>query len=161
MTTNPRVGLGYDIHRLVEGRPLILGGVKIDHPKGPFAHSDGDVVLHAIIDALLGAAALGDIGELFPDTDPAHKDADSAILLKQVVSRVRDAGFKPTNVDVNIHAEKPKLSPHKPAIRDSVAKLLDLDPGCVNIKAKTNETLGPIGNEQAIACTTVVMLIAA
>ena len=156
--TAPRIGLGYDIHRLVEGRPLILGGVKIDHHTGLLGHSDGDVVLHAITDALLGAAGLGDIGEHFPDTDPKFKDADSTVLLADVLAKVTAAGYTIVNIDINIHAERPKLKPHKPTIRESVATLLKLNPSAVNIKAKTNEGLGPIGIGHGIACTTAVML---
>lgn len=159
MTNTQRVGLGYDIHRLVEGRPLILGGITIDFPKGLLGHSDGDVVLHAITDALLGAAGLGDIGEHFPDTDPAYKDVDSVALLKDVLTKIHDADYRIINIDINIHAERPKLKPHKPAIRNRIANLLDLPPDRVNVKAKTNERLGPIGLEEGIACTTIALLV--
>jgi 2-C-methyl-D-erythritol 2,4-cyclodiphosphate synthase len=153
-----RVGLGHDTHRLVEGRPLILGGIKIDHPLGLLGHSDADVVLHAVADALLGAAALGDIGELYPDTDAQYKDLDSGRLLAEVVARVERAGWMPVNCDVTIHAQAPKLLAHKPAIRANVARLLGLDPTAVNIKAKTGEHVGPIGRAEAIGCDAIVLL---
>jgi len=153
-----RVGLGHDTHRLAEGRPLILGGVRIDHPRGLVGHSDADVVLHAVADALLGAAALGDIGEHFPDTDPRWEGADSGRLLGEVVARVARAGWSPINCDVTIHAQEPKLVPHKPAIRAGVARLLGLDISAVNIKAKTGEHVGPIGRGEAIACEAIVLV---
>src|SRR5215471_2572155 len=131
-----RVGIGHDTHRLCEGRPLVLGGVTIEHPRGLVGHSDADVVLHAVADALLGAAALGDIGEHYPDSDPAWKGLDSARLLAEVVARVADAGWRPVNCDLIIHAQEPKLGPHKPAIRANVARLLGLDGSAVNVKAK-------------------------
>jgi len=153
-----RVGLGHDTHRLAEGRPLILGGVRIDHPRGLVGHSDADVVLHAVADALLGAAALGDIGEHFPDTDPRWEGADSGRLLGEVVARVARAGWSPINCDLTIHAQEPKLVPHKPAIRAGVARLLGLDVTAVNIKAKTGEHVGPIGRGEAIACEAIVLV---
>ena len=153
-----RVGHGHDTHRLVEGRPLILGGVTIDHPRGLHGHSDADVVLHAVADALLGAAALGDIGEHYPDTDPRWKGLDSGRLLAEVVAQVAGAGWSPINCDVTIHAQEPKLVPHKPMIRANVARLLGLEPSAVNIKAKTGEHVGPIGRAEAIACEAIVLL---
>jgi 2-C-methyl-D-erythritol 2,4-cyclodiphosphate synthase len=153
-----RVGLGYDIHRLVRDRPLRLGGVEIPSPLGLLGHSDGDVLLHAITDALLGAAALGDIGEHFPDTDPALQGADSARLLALIVEKVRAAGFAPVNLDATIVTQKPRLGPHKPAIRARVAELLSLDTARVNIKAKTNEGLDAVGQGLAIAAHAVVLI---
>jgi 2-C-methyl-D-erythritol 2,4-cyclodiphosphate synthase len=153
-----RVGIGHDTHRLAEGRPLILGGIRIDHPRGLVGHSDADVVLHAVADALLGAAALGDIGDHYPDTDPRWQGLDSALLLAQVVERVSEAGWRPRNCDLIVHAQEPKLGPHKEALRNNLARLLGLDPGAVNVKAKTGEHVGPIGRAEAIACEAVVLL---
>lgn len=153
-----RIGIGYDIHRLVEGRPLRLGGVEIPHDKVLAGHSDADVVLHAVTDALLGAAGLPDIGELFPDTDAKYKDADSGRLLREVFWRVRDEGFRVGNLDVIIHAERPKLSVYKRAMAESIATLLDVGPDMVSVKAKTNEGLDAVGRGDAIACTAVVLL---
>ncbi|MFO0961005.1 MAG: 2-C-methyl-D-erythritol 2,4-cyclodiphosphate synthase [Isosphaeraceae bacterium] len=153
-----RVGLGHDTHRLEAGLPLILGGVRIDFERGLVGHSDADVVMHAVTDALLGAAGLGDIGEHFPDNDPQWKGADSGHLLAEVVERVRTAGWSAVNLDVIIHAERPKLVPHKAAIRGNLAKLLGLGDGDVNVKAKTGEKVGPIGRGEAIACEAVVLI---
>ncbi len=153
-----RIGVGYDIHRLVEGRKLILGGVEIAHPKGLLGHSDADVVLHAVTDAILGAAGLPDIGELFPDTDPAHKDADSRKLLADAMRRVRAKGFAVGNVDLIVHAEQPKLSAYKRPIAESLAGLMDVPADRVSVKAKTGEGLGALGQGDAIACTAVVLL---
>jgi len=153
-----RVGIGHDTHRLVEGRPLILGGVRIDHPRGLLGHSDADVVMHAVADALLGAAALGDIGEHYPDTDPRWAGLDGGRLLADVVERVARSDYRPGNCDVIIHAQEPKLTPHKPAIRANLARLLGLDISAVNVKAKTGEHVGPIGRGEAIACEAVVLL---
>jgi 2-C-methyl-D-erythritol 2,4-cyclodiphosphate synthase len=158
MAERTRVGIGYDIHRLVSDRPLILGGVEIDYERGLLGHSDGDSVLHAVIDALLGAAGLGDIGELYPDTDPAFKGVASGDLLTDVMGRVESAGWTPGNLDLIIHAERPNLSGHKQAIAESVAKLVKLPLEQVNVKAKTNEGLGPVGNRAGIACTAIVSL---
>jgi len=155
---NSRVGIGYDIHRLVEGRRLVVGGIEIDHPKGLLGHSDADVVLHAVTDALLGAAGLPDLGDLFPDTDPKYKDADSRLLLKDAMSRIRSAGFEPANVDLIVHAERPKLTPYKRRMRESIAELVGLSSDCVSVKAKTNEGLGPLGVADAIACSAVALL---
>jgi 2-C-methyl-D-erythritol 2,4-cyclodiphosphate synthase len=150
--------MGHDTHRLVEGRPLILGGVRIDHPRGLMGHSDADVVLHAVADALLGASAMGDIGELFPDTDPQWKGLDGGVLLNEVMDRVTRGGWKVGNCDVVIHAQEPKLTPHKPAIRENLARLLQVEPSDVNIKAKTGEHVGPIGRGEAIACEVIILL---
>jgi len=154
-----RVGVGYDIHRLVDDRPLLLGGVRIDHPQGLLGHSDGDVVLHAVTDALLGAAGLPDIGDLFPDTDPAFEGADSRGLLAAAMARVQQAGYTPNNIDLIVHAEKPKLSEHKRPIAASIAALLGLEVGEVSVKAKTNEGLGPLGHADAIACTAMASVV--
>jgi 2-C-methyl-D-erythritol 2,4-cyclodiphosphate synthase len=153
-----RVGLGHDTHRLGAARPLRLGGVLIPHESGPVAHSDGDVLLHALIDALLGAAALGDIGEWFPDVDPAWRDADSAALVTEVCRRVRSAGWQVVNVDAVVFAQRPKLSPHKLSIRRRIAELLALPEAQVSVKAKTGEGVGPIGREEAIAAEVVVLV---
>lgn len=153
-----RVGIGYDIHRLVTGRRLILAHVPIEFDRGPLGHSDGDVVLHAVIDALLGAAGLPDIGQMFPDTDPQYKDADSVDLLACALEAVRAAGYEPVNVDIVVHAERPKLAPHKAAMRAELARLLGLAGDCVNLKAKTGEGLASIGTGEAIACTAVAGL---
>ncbi len=153
-----RVGLGQDCHRLAAGRPLILGGVTIEHDRGPLGHSDADVLLHAITDALLGAAGLGDIGEMFPDTDPVHRGADSAELLKTALSAVQTRGWRVENLDCTVAAERPKLSPHKPLIRRRVAELLGVGPEAVNVKAKTGERVGPVGREEAMTAEAVVLL---
>ncbi len=158
MTEVYRTGIGYDIHRLVENRPLIIGGIRIEHDKGLLGHSDAYVVLHAVTDALLGAAGLGDIGDLFPDTDPAYKDIDSRILLTKVMEKLAAANYTPTNLDIIIHAEVPKMSPHKKIIAASIAELTGLPTTHVSVKAKTNEGVGPVGQAQAIACTAVVMI---
>ena len=155
-----RVGIGYDIHRLVEGRRLVLGGVEIEHSKGLAGHSDADAVLHAVADALLGAAGLPDIGDLFPDTDPAYKDADSRTLLADIMVRIRDKGFEPGNLDVIVHAEAPKMSPYKQPMAESIASLVGLAPDQVNVKAKTNEGMGPLGHSDGIACTAVALVVA-
>ena len=158
MTTAVRVGVGYDIHRLGEGRQLILAGMKIPFHLGLIGYSDGDVVLHALTDALLGAAGLPDIGDLFPDTDPAIAGADSRQLLGEVMQKVAAAGFEPNNADLIVHAEQPRLTDHKQAMAASIARLLGLDRSAVSVKAKTNEGLGPLGRADAIACTAVVTL---
>jgi len=153
-----RIGIGYDLHRIGTGRPLVLGGVRIPSAFGLLGHSDADIVLHALCDALLGAAGLGDIGELFPDTDPAWKDADSRVLLADVLKRVRVAGYAIGNADVTIHAERPKLVEHKPRIRASLAALLGLPADAVGVKATTNEGLDAIGRGEALACWAAVGL---
>ncbi len=154
-----RIGLGHDVHRLVEGRKLILGGVPIEYHLGPYGHSDGDVLLHALTDAVLGAAGLGDIGTWFPDTDPKWKDADSAQFLEAAAGLVRERGWKIGNVDCTIFAEQPKLKQDKPKIRERVAEILGLPAEAVNIKAKTGEKVGPIGRGEAIAADAVVLLL--
>jgi 2-C-methyl-D-erythritol 2,4-cyclodiphosphate synthase len=154
-----RIGIGHDTHRLVPGRPLILGGVRIESAVGLQGHSDADVVLHAVADALLGAAALGDIGEHYPDTDPRWAGLDSARLLGEVAARVSEAGWRTANCDLIVHAERPKLSPFKAAIRANIARLLGVDHSAVNVKAKTGEQVGPIGRGEAIACEAVVLLV--
>lgn len=153
-----RTGIGYDLHRTAPGRPLILGGVRIEAPFGLLGHSDADIVLHALCDALLGAAGLGDIGDLFPDTDAAHKDADSRGFVTQVLARVRAAGYRVVNADCIIHAQRPKLGPRKAEIRAAVAALLGLPPDAVGMKATTNEGLDAIGRGEALACWATVLL---
>ncbi len=154
-----RIGMGYDIHRLVEGRPLKLGGIAIPFARGLLGHSDGDALLHAITDAVLGGAALPDIGELFPDDDPGWKDADSTRLLALAMEKVTEAGYRVRNVDVNILAQRPKLSPYKGAIREKVAELLRVPPVDVSIKAKTRERLDAVGRGEAIEVHCVVLLM--
>ncbi|WP_406699962.1 2-C-methyl-D-erythritol 2,4-cyclodiphosphate synthase [Singulisphaera sp. Ch08] len=156
-----RVGIGHDTHRLVAGRPLILAGVRIEHPLGLFGHSDADVVMHAVADALLGASGLGDIGEHYPDTDPQWEGLDGSVLLKDVISRVAREGWRPLNCDVIIHAQQPKLSSFKLEMRTNLANLMGLAAQDVNIKAKTGESVGPIGRAEAISCEAVVLLKAA
>ncbi|RJP32829.1 MAG: 2-C-methyl-D-erythritol 2,4-cyclodiphosphate synthase [Phycisphaerales bacterium] len=156
-----RVGIGYDIHRLVEHRRLVLGGVEVPFDKGLLGHSDADVVLHALGDALLGAAGLPDIGDIFPDTDPTYKDADSRRLLGEIMAKVRAKGLVINNVDVIVHAETPKLTGIKRTIAESIASLTGVAVERVSVKAKTNEGVGPLGHAQAIACTAIVSLVAA
>jgi 2-C-methyl-D-erythritol 2,4-cyclodiphosphate synthase len=153
-----RVGIGTDIHRVVEGRRLMLGGVYIPYPAGLLGHSDGDVALHAIIDALLGAAGMGDIGTLFPDTDMQWKDADSKMFLYSVKEQLEKKQWEVVNVDLTIHAEAPKLGPLKGQIRRCIAGLLGMDFAAVNVKAKTNEGLGEIGAGEAMAATAIALL---
>jgi 2-C-methyl-D-erythritol 2,4-cyclodiphosphate synthase len=153
-----RVGIGHDTHRLVEGRPLILGGVRVEHARGLAGHSDADVVLHALTDALLGAAGLGDIGDAYPDTDPAYKDADSRFFLRETLARLNRAGYRVVNVDVTVFAQEPKLGPVKSRIRESLAELLGLPPDAVNVKAKTGERVGHIGRAEALACQAVALI---
>jgi 2-C-methyl-D-erythritol 2,4-cyclodiphosphate synthase len=153
-----RVGIGHDTHRLAEGRPLILGGLRIEHPRGLVGHSDADVVLHALTDALLGAAGLGDIGDAYPDTDPLYKDRDSAFFLRDSLEKLKRKGFAPVNVDLTIFAEEPKLGPAKAAIRHKIAQLLGLDADAVNVKAKTGEKVGAIGRAEAIGCQAAVLI---
>lgn len=156
-----RVGEGWDVHALVEGRKLILGGVEIPYEKGLLGHSDADALLHAITDALLGAAGLGDIGRHFPDTDPRFKGADSGVLLAEAAARVRAQGWQIGNVDSTIVAQAPKMAPHIPAMRERVAAVLGLTPDQVNVKAKTAEKLGPVGQGLSIEARAVVLLIRA
>jgi 2-C-methyl-D-erythritol 2,4-cyclodiphosphate synthase len=153
-----RIGFGYDVHRLVEGRPLILGGVQVPFDKGLDGHSDADVLLHAISDALLGAAALGDIGKLFPDTDPEWKGADSMVLLAEVVRQVRKAGWKVVNVDATVVAERPRLRPHVDAMRQGISRVLGVPESCVSVKATTSERMGFVGSEQGMAAQAVCLL---
>ena len=153
-----RIGQGYDCHALVPGRPLIIGGVKIPHRLGLLGHSDADVLIHAIIDALLGAAALGDIGRLFPDTDPKYSGEDSRILLREAARRVRAVGYEIGNIDATIIAEAPKMALHIPAMISHIAADLDLDPEQVNIKAKTNERLGWEGRQEGIGAQAIVLI---
>ena len=155
---NYRIGNGYDIHRLVEGRELIIGGVKITHEKGLLGHSDADVLVHAIIDALLGALALDDIGTLFPDTDPKYKDADSMILLRHVYQKVQEAGYRINNIDSNIIAQNPKMMPYIPKMKEALASLLEIEPSDISIIAKTKEKLDAVGESKAIESNAVVML---
>lgn len=154
-----RVGEGWDTHQLVEGRPLLLGGVQIAYEKGLLGHSDADVLLHAITDALLGAAALGDIGRLFPDTDPAFKGADSAFLLKTAYDKVQAAGWHLMNIDATIVAQAPKLSPYMQQIVGNVANILGCDVVQVNVKAKTAEKLGPVGEGKSMEARAVCLLV--
>lgn len=158
-TPNMRVGLGHDRHRLVTGKPLILGGVTIPFDRGLHGHSDADVLMHAVTDALLGALALGDIGEWFPNSDPQWAGADSAVFLKAAIEEVRRRGWEIANLDATIHAERPKLSPYKSAIADNLANLLGITREQINVKAKTGETVGPIGREEAVDADAVVLLI--
>ena len=153
-----RIGEGWDTHALVAGRPLILGGVRIEHSHGLLGHSDADALLHAITDALLGAAGLGDIGRHFPDTDPAFKGADSSVLLAEAASRVRGAGWRIVNIDSTIVAQAPKLAPHIPAMCAGIAAVLGLAAGSVNVKAKTAEKMGPVGEGRAIEARAVCLL---
>ena len=153
-----RIGHGYDVHRLTEGRKLILGGVEVPHTLGLLGHSDADVLTHAVMDALLGAAALGDIGRHFPDTDPAYAGADSLALLDHVVALLAEKGWRVGNVDATILAQKPKLAPHIPQMRDNLAQHMGVEPEQVNVKATTEEKLGFTGAEQGIAAHAVCLL---
>ncbi len=153
-----RVGIGHDTHRLVDNRPLILGGLKLDYPKGLYGHSDADVVLHAITDALLGAAGLGDIGDAFPDTDPAFKDCESSFFVRESLKKLNQEKWRIVNLDVIIFAQEPKLGPVKQQIRQQLADLLGMAVEDVNVKAKTGEKVGPIGRAEAISCQAVVLL---
>src|SRR5262249_4781671 len=147
-----RVGIGHDTHRLVEGRPLLLGGVRVPYSRGLAGHSDGDVVLHALTDALLGAAGLGDIGDAYPDTDPQWRNAESTLFLRETLERLDRAGWRVGNVDVIVFAEEPKLGRLKVDIRANLARLLGLPASAVNVKAKTGGRVGHIGRAEAIAC---------
>ncbi len=154
-----RVGEGWDTHQLVSGRPLVLGGVTIPHTHGLLGHSDADALLHAITDALLGGAALGDIGRHFPDTDAAFRGADSVVLLQEAVRRVRAAGYEPLNVDATIVAQAPRMAPHIPAMVQCIAAALGLPADAVNVKAKTAEKMGPVGEGRAIEARAVCLLL--
>ncbi|WP_041596323.1 2-C-methyl-D-erythritol 2,4-cyclodiphosphate synthase [Halothece sp. PCC 7418] len=156
---NIRVGNGYDIHQLGEGRPLMIGGVKIDHHLGLVGHSDADVLTHAIMDAMLGALSLGDIGHYFPPSDPKWANADSIELLKEVKGVMRDQGWSVGNIDAVVVAEKPKLKPHLKAMRDRVAQTLEINLDQVSIKATTNEKMDAVGREEAISSYAVVLLM--
>jgi 2-C-methyl-D-erythritol 2,4-cyclodiphosphate synthase len=153
-----RIGLGYDIHRLAEGRKLFLGGVQIPHQKGLLGHSDADVLIHAVCDALLGAAGASDIGELFPDTDPKYQNISSTELLKIVLGEIRKDGWGIGNIDAVLIAQEPKFSAFKGQVRKNLARMLNIAEDCLNVKAKTNEGLGDIGNKEAVACYAVAML---
>ena len=153
-----RIGHGYDVHKLVEGRDLILGGVKIDYEKGLLGHSDADVLLHAVSDALLGAAGLGDIGRHFPDTDPQYKGADSLKLLQIVGRKVAAAGYRVGNIDVTMIAQRPKLKDHIPQMERNIAAALEMDAGRINVKATTEEKLGFTGTGEGMACHAVCLL---
>ena len=152
------VGIGYDVHQLVAGRKLVLGGVEIPHSKGLDGHSDADALLHAVTDALLGAAGLGDIGRHFPDTDPQYKGADSRVLLRAAMAKVRQAGWLVVNVDATVHAQAPKIGPYAQAMAANIAADLQIEANAVNIKAKTNEGLGYLGREEGIAVTAATLL---
>lgn len=157
---NFRVGQGWDVHRLVEGRPLILGGVTIPFAKGLLGHSDADALLHAITDAILGAAGLGDIGRHFPDTDAQFAGADSRVLLREAVRRVQAAGWQVSNVDASILIQQPKMAPHIPAMLDHLAEDMGISVAQVNVKAKTYEKLGPVGESLAVEAQAICMLTA-
>lgn len=154
-----RIGQGYDVHRLVEGRKLILGGMEIPYERGLLGHSDADVLLHAIMDAMLGAAGLGDIGRHFPDNDPDYKDADSLILLQTVAHKLNEAGWRVGNLDATIVAQKPKLAAYLPQMREKIAKAVGVMPEQINVKATTEEGLGFTGSGDGIAAQAVVLLV--
>ncbi|MFR1671494.1 MAG: 2-C-methyl-D-erythritol 2,4-cyclodiphosphate synthase [Candidatus Gastranaerophilaceae bacterium] len=153
-----RIGLGYDIHKLTEGRDLIIGGVKITHEKGLLGHSDADVLIHAIIDALLGALALADIGTLFPDTDPKYKNADSTVLLQKVYDLIKSKNYIVANLDSNIVAQRPKMMPYIPKMKEVLCKILNVEEDRISIKAKTNENMDAVGQELAIEANAAVLL---
>ena len=155
---NFRIGIGYDIHRLVEGRDLVIGGIKITHEKGLLGHSDADVLVHAIIDAMLGALALDDIGTLFPDTDPKYKNIDSTILLKHVYEKIKVQGYRIANIDSNIIAQSPKMMPYIPKMKNVLAQILQIELDEISIKAKTKEKLDAVGDNLAIESNAVVLL---
>ena len=160
MTPMMRMGEGWDVHALVPGRALVVGGVTIDHPQGLLGHSDADVLLHAITDALLGAAALGDIGSHFPDTDAQHRGADSLVLLREVGQRVRQAGYEIGNIDATIVAQAPRMAPHIVLMRERIAQALGVAVGQINVKAKTAEKLGPVGQGQSMEARAVALITA-
>ncbi|WP_305072686.1 2-C-methyl-D-erythritol 2,4-cyclodiphosphate synthase [Propionivibrio sp.] len=153
-----RIGQGSDIHALVPGRKLIIGGVEIPHERGLLGHSDADVLLHALVDALLGAAAMGDIGRLFPDTDERFRDVDSRALLREVRDRLTAAGWRIVNVDTTINAQRPKMAPHIPLMVARIAEDLGIAPDCVNVKAKTAERLGFVGREEGMSADAVALI---
>ena len=158
--TNPRIGHGFDLHRLEPGHDLIVGGIKLDHDRGCDAHSDGDVLYHAVTDAVLGALGLDDIGQLFPDHDPAWGGADSALFVREAFMRMAAEGFRVGNLDCTVILQRPKLGPHKPAIRANLAELLGCEVSQVNLKAKTHEGVDALGENRAVACHAVVVLVA-
>src|SRR5690606_7642567 len=160
MNVDIRVGQGFDVHALVEGRPLIIGGVRIPHTHGLLGHSDADVLLHAVTDAVLGAAGLGDIGRHFPDTDARYAGADSRVLLRAAMEKVGVAGWRVVNGDATVHAQAPKIGPHAPGMVENIATDLGIAAQCVNIKAKTNEGLGYLGRKEGIAASVVALLAA-
>ena len=153
-----RVGLGHDTHRLGPDRPLILGGLRIEHPRGLVGHSDADVVLHALTDALLGAAGLGDIGDAYPDTDARYKDCDSRFFVTETLKRLSEKGWRVVNIDLTIFAQEPKLGPIKTKMREHLASMLGLAVDAVNVKAKTGEKVGAIGRAEAIGCHVVALI---
>lgn len=153
-----RIGHGYDVHKLVEGRKLIMGGVEIPYEKGLLGHSDADVLLHAISDALLGAAALGDIGKLFPDTDPQFKGADSLVLMAEVYRQIKEKGYKVVNIDATIIAQRPKMRPHIDTMRGNIARTLGVDIDCINVKATTEEGMGFTGEGLGISAHAVCLI---
>lgn len=155
---NIRVGQGFDVHALVEGRDLIIGGVRIPHSHGLLGHSDADVLLHAVTDAILGAAGLGDIGRHFPDTDPRYAGADSRVLLRAVMEKVAAQGWRVVNVDATVHAQAPRIGPYAAAMAANIAADLGIGPDCVNVKAKTNEGLGYLGRKEGIAATVAALI---
>lgn len=156
--TQLRIGLGFDVHRLIPGRPCTLGGILFDHPTGPSGHSDGDAVLHAVADALLGAAGLDDLGSLFPDTDAEWKDADSAALLAECMRRVSEAGWQPVNLDIVIATEGPRIAPRRTEMRERIGALVGLAPDAVNVKGKTLEGLGALAEGRGVAVQAVALL---
>lgn len=153
-----RIGLGYDIHQLVDGRDLIIGGIKITHEKGLLGHSDADVLIHAIIDGMLGALALDDIGTLFPDTDPKYKDIDSTVMLKKVYELIKEKGYYIVNIDSNIIAQAPKMMPYIPKMKEILSHILDISPDNLSIKAKTKEKMDAVGQKLAIEANAVILL---
>jgi 2-C-methyl-D-erythritol 2,4-cyclodiphosphate synthase len=153
-----RIGLGYDVHRTIVGRPLVLANITIPHNRGLDGHSDADVVLHALIDALTGAVGLPDVGQLFPNTDPQYKNADSAQLLKAALAEFQKTGYRLVNADIIVYAQKPVLAPHKPAMIKRLAELLGCQESQLNIKGKSGERVGVIGKERAIACHCAVLV---
>ena len=155
---NFRIGTGYDLHLLTEGRPLMLGGVEIPSGKGEAGHSDGDVLIHAIVDALLGSVAAGDIGTHFPDTDPKWKDTSSSVFLKETIELLSNRGFTPVNIDCTVILEHPRLKPHIPAIRNNLAGIMGINPKRISVKATTQEGTGAIGHGKAIACQAIVLV---
>lgn len=155
---NLRIGNGYDVHGLVEGRKLIIGGIEIEHSKGLLGHSDADVLIHAIMDSIVGALCLGDIGKLFPDTDPKYKDVSSMLLLENVYTHVKNMGYEIINIDAVIMAQRPKMSPHIDSMRSNLSKLLKLDIDRISIKATTTEKLGFVGREEGIASSASILM---